>query len=224
MFTGIIEAVGILTKKDRSGGGARLGISTPQSFKLKERVKVGDSIAANGVCLTAAAVMDDMYLADASFETMAKTAFSTYQKGHRLNLELALRPCDHLGGHIVQGHVDGVGQVIKKDKQGDSFNIFIRAPFDLLPYIAMKGSIAVDGTSLTVNGIDNDIFRITIIPHTTKVLAFENWTAGAQVNLEVDILARHIERLMQFKLEKPQSQDHTGGGISYDTLLKNGLI
>lgn len=222
MFTGIVEAVGFLSAKNKSKGGVQLGITVPASFKLQERVKVGDSIATNGVCLTATSISADTYYADASFETLDKTAFNFYNLGKKVNLELACTPEKHLGGHIVQGHVDGVGEIIKRKQEGDAYTILVKSPYDLLPYIAKKGSISVDGASLTVNDIEDDIFRLTLIPHTTLNLAFDNWQEGAKVNLEVDVMARYVERLLTFRLRESESQKSSQ--VTLKTLMENGFI
>ncbi len=222
MFTGIVEAVGFLSAKNQAKGGMQLGITVPSSFKLQERVKIGDSIATNGVCLTATVIHDNTYYADASFETLAKTCFNTYNLGKKVNLELACTPSTHLGGHIVQGHVDGVGEIVERKKEGDAYTIIIKSPQELLPYIAQKGSITVDGASLTVNDITQDLFRLTLIPHTTLNLAFENWQVGAQVNLEVDVMARYVERLLTFRLK--DSEGKKDSKITLKTLMENGFI
>ena len=153
MFTGIVEAVGTLEAMTAHGRGYEIIVKTPSSFLLKQRVKLGDSIANNGVCLTVTRMSGDCFYADVSAETVAHTAFCDYKRGCAVNLELACTPSTHLGGHIVQGHVDGVGTVVKKQTLDEAYDIYIRAPQDILRYIAKKGSIAVNGVSLTVNDI-----------------------------------------------------------------------
>lgn len=195
MFTGIVEAVGTLKALKKHGHGYEILVETPDSFKLKERVKLGDSIANNGVCLTVTAMSGNAFYADVSSETVKCTCFGSYSSGHKINLELACTPSTHLGGHVVQGHVDGIGTVISKHTLDEAYDIWIKAPNELLRYIAPKGSIAVDGVSLTVNEIKGDCFRLTLIPHTQSNVNFENFNEGNKVNLECDVLARYLERL-----------------------------
>lgn len=195
MFTGIVEAVGTLKALKKHGHGYEILVETPDSFKLKERVKLGDSIANNGVCLTVTAMSGNAFYADVSSETVKCTCFGSYSSGHKINLELACTPSTHLGGHVVQGHVDGIGTVVSRHTLDDAYDIWIKAPNELLRYIATKGSIAVDGVSLTVNEIKGDCFRLTLIPHTQSNVNFENFNEGNKVNLECDVLARYLERL-----------------------------
>ena len=162
----------------------------------------------------------DCFYADVSAETVAHTAFCDYKRGCAVNLELACTPSTHLGGHIVQGHVDGVGTVVKKQTLDEAYDIYIRAPQDILRYIAKKGSIAVNGVSLTVNDIENDVFRLTLIPHTQNTVDFSGFEPGSKVNLEVDVLARYLERLIEAKSEKKTQSS----GISMSTLIKNGFV
>ena len=221
MFTGIVETVGTLKALNKHGKGYEIVVETPASFELTKRVALGDSIANNGVCLTATKLSGNCFYADVSAETVEHTCFANYSRGQKLNLELACTPSTHLGGHIMQGHVDGVGEVIKKTTLDDAFDIWIKAPNDLLRYIAHKGSIAVDGVPLTVNEIVNDTFRLTLIPHTQGVVNFDNFEKGHKVNLEVDVLARYLERLFVSGKEDKNTKD---GGLSMNTLLKNGFF
>lgn len=221
MFTGIVQAVGSLKALNKHGKGYEIVVQTPDSFELTKRVALGDSIANNGVCLTATKLSGNCFYADVSAETVEHTCFANYSRGQKLNLELACTPSTHLGGHIMQGHVDGVGEVVKKTTLDDAFDIWIKAPNDLLRYIAHKGSIAVDGVSLTVNEIVNDTFRLTLIPHTQNVVNFDNFEKGHKVNLEVDVLARYLERLFVSGKDDKTSKD---SGLSMNTLLKNGFF
>ncbi len=198
MFTGIVEAVGTLKALKKHGHGYEILVETPESFKLKERVRLGDSIANNGVCLTVTAMSGNAFYADVSAETVKCTCLGNYAKGHKLNLELACTPSTHLGGHIVQGHVDGIGTVVSKHTLDEAYDIWIKAPDELLRYIAPKGSIAVDGVSLTVNEIKGNTFRLTLIPHTQSNVNFENFSEGNKVNLECDVLSRYLERLLSY--------------------------
>ncbi len=238
MFTGIVEAVGTLKALKQHGHGYEILVETPDSFRLKERVKLGDSIANNGVCLTVTRMSGNSFYADVSAETVKCTCLGNYAKGHKLNLELACTPSTHLGGHIVQGHVDGIGTVVSRHTLDDAYDIWIKAPDELLRYIATKGSIAVDGVSLTVNEIRQDKFRLTLIPHTQSNVNFDSFSEGNRVNLEVDVLARYLERLLGAGFSsktgtigndnlKNGSSDGTNtksSGITMSSLLKNGFI
>ena len=194
MFTGIVQSVGVLQSIVRQGKGAHVVVATEPGF-LPGKVQLGDSIATNGVCLTATALRDSAYEADLSFESFNLTAFAQYTPGVKLNLELACTPVTRLGGHIMQGHVDGVGTVLERYRVDEALNIWIKAPQALARYIAMKGSIAVDGISLTVNEVRDCDFRLTLIPHTQGEVA-TTFNPGSVVNLEVDVIARYLERLM----------------------------
>ena len=223
MYTGIIEAVGTLALIEKRGSGAFVKVMTPASFKAKDRVKIGDSVASNGVCLTATTIGDDFFTADVSAETVAMTCFKFYKQGQRLNLELPCTPATHLGGHIVQGHVDGIGEIKDISPLGEAVNIWVSNPPELSRYIALKGSIAVDGASLTVNSVTDDSFRLTLIPHSQTVLAFENWKAGSKVNLEVDVLARYLERLILGQKSQGNAEEKSSA-LSFETLMQNGFI
>ncbi len=220
MFTGIVESKGVLQSISRVGKGAHLRVRTAPEF-IKGRVNLGDSIATNGVCLTATALHEDGYEADLSFESFNLTCFQYYVPGTELNLELACTPNTRLGGHIMQGHVDGVGTVIEKYRVDDAFNIWVRAPEDLKRYIAMKGSIAVDGVSLTVNEVRDSDFRLTLIPHTQNEIA-TSFNPGSKVNLEVDVLARYLERLMG-SVQAPQGSS-SKSTLTLETLQQNGFF
>ena len=217
MYTGIVETTGTIVLLSKRGDGFLVKIATPKAFDVVKRVHLGDSVAANGVCLTATQIDDDGFYADVSFETVNKTCFKYYKVGQKVNLELPCTPSTHLGGHIVQGHVDGVGQIVAMQKKSEAIDVHIKAPAELLPYIAHKGSITVDGASLTVNGLCDDVFRLTIIPHTVETLAFDNWQINSYVNLEVDVIARYLERLISCKKEQHK------GNISYQMLVENGF-
>ena len=218
MFTGIIEAVGSLMAVVPHAGGASASISAPQDFLEREAVKLGDSIACNGVCLTVTSLGQGGFTADMSSETMRVTCFGGYSRGTLINLEAACTPSTHLGGHIVQGHVDGIGTVRTRADKPDSTDIIIALPPEMLRYVAMKGSIAVDGVSLTVNGIEGDLMRLTLIPHTMGAAAISNWRPGARVNLEADVIARYLERLSQFA-----GGAGSQGGLTMESLIENGF-
>ncbi|ARO86735.1 riboflavin synthase [Nitrosospira lacus] len=193
MFTGIVQAVGELRRITSLEGGLRLDI-VPGTLDLRD-VNTGDSIAINGVCLTVSALTDDMFSVDVSRETLSCTV-GLDKQGSSVNLEKAMRLSDRLGGHLVSGHVDDIGEVATFQPDGESYLLAIRAPVSLLKYIAKKGSITVNGVSLTVNAIAGDVFEVNLIPHTLAVTTLNALEAGAKVNLEVDMLARYVERLM----------------------------
>ncbi|WP_455216916.1 riboflavin synthase [Kaarinaea lacus] len=194
MFTGIIQAVGNIQSREMRGGDARLTIN---AAKLDMgQVKLGDSIAVNGVCLTAIELNDSSFTADVSSESLSRTTLGQLKSGSGVNLELALTPTTHLGGHLVSGHVDGVGEIIKRWSDARSERFLVRAPENLAKYIAEKGSICVDGISLTVNGVDGCEFDLNIVPHTLDMTTMGEFKPGQRVNLEVDIIARYLERLL----------------------------
>lgn len=192
MFTGIIEAVGRITRVEPRDQGVRLTIA---SDKLDfSDVAIGDSIAANGVCLTVTALGGKAYTVDVSQETLSCTV--GLDAPGEVNLEKAMRMSDRLGGHLVSGHVDGVGEVAKFEPVGESHLLQIRAPRELARYIAAKGSMTVNGVSLTVNDICDNVFSINLIPHTLEVTTLKHLKPGSRVNLEVDMLARYVDRLL----------------------------
>jgi len=194
MFTGIVTAVGRITKTEARDQGLRLAIDAGM-LDLSD-VAVGDSIAVNGVCLTAIALHGDRFEVDVSQETISCTV--GLDGPNEVNLEKSLRLSDRLGGHLMSGHVDGVGEVRRFERAGESYLLVIRAPQDLAKYIARKGSITVNGVSLTVNRVDGADFEINLIPHTLTVTNLKNIQAGSRVNLEVDLVARYIERLQHY--------------------------
>lgn len=227
MFTGIVEAKGVLLSIKREGKGAHVRIKTSPDF-IKGRVNLGDSIATNGVCLTATQLYEDGYEADLSFESLSLTCFRNYNPGQEVNLELACTPQTRLGGHIMQGHVDGVGMVIESYRVDEAYNIWIQAPENLKRYIALKGSIAVDGISLTVNEVRDRDFRLTLIPHTYKEVA-TIFKPGTEVNLEVDVLSRYLERLLQAQTKGSSVGSSVGNaaagqGVTLESLQQNGFF
>lgn len=194
MFTGIIESVGEIESVEERGGDARFCIKTGK-MDMSD-VQLGDSIAMNGVCLTAIELRADAYSADVSGETLSLTSLQQLKEGSAVNLEKALTLNTRLGGHIVSGHVDGQGRVIDRYDDARSVRFVIEAPRSLARYIAVKGSITVDGVSLTVNKVDGCQFELNIVPHTLQETIMQSYQGGSQVNLEVDLIARHLERLM----------------------------
>ena len=218
MFTGIIGALGTITKLENRGSDIRLTVSSP-TLDMSD-VALGDSIATNGVCLTVTEKGADYYCADVSAETIKLTGFAHYGGGSRVNLEKAMRPADRLGGHIVSGHVDGVGEVSQIIKHTDYIEFWVKAPTSLAKYIAHKGSITVDGVSLTVNQVNGAEFMLWIIPHTLQETIMGTYTVGTQVNLEVDVIARYLERLMM----GDKAASPTTKGIDMAFLEENGYL
>jgi riboflavin synthase len=197
MFTGIVQAVGKIEKLEPLAQGVRLTIRST-GLDLSD-VSLGDSIAANGVCLTVIAKAgNDAYQVDVSRETLNCTE-GLGVEGGELNLEKAMRLNDQIGGHMVSGHVDGVGTVVAFDPVGECYLLRIKAPLSIAKYIAYKGSMTVNGVSLTVNSVEHDEFTINLIPHTLEVTTLKHLKAGSKVNLEVDLIARYVERMMQFQ-------------------------
>ena len=218
MFTGIIQAVGEVAAMQPSGGDLRLRI---QAGKLDlSDVALGDSICTNGVCLTVIELPGDGYWADVSVETLNFTTLGDLKPGSRVNLEKALTPASRLGGHIVSGHVDCVGEVVSLHEDARSTRFVLRAPAELARYIAHKGSITVDGTSLTVNAVNGAEFDLNIIPQTMAETVFGEYQPGSRVNLEVDVIARYLERLMQGDAAAMPG----AAGLSMDTLADNGYL
>ena len=194
MFTGIIEGVGRLARREARGGDARLRIEA--GTLPFDNVRLGESIAVNGTCLTVVAFAADGFEADASTETLALTTLGALPAGAAVNLERAMRPDDRLGGHLVSGHVDGMGTVESVTDDARAQRWRFTAPAGVLRYVARKGSICVDGVSLTVNAVDADGFEVALVPHTVAHTAFATTRPGDQVNLEVDLVARYVERLL----------------------------
>lgn len=193
MFTGIIQAVGTIENIQHQDSSCVLVINTPASFL--DNTKLGDSICVQGVCLTVTKFDGSRFETDVSAETIRCTTFSNLQVKQKVNLEKALTLSDHLGGHLVSGHVDGKGEVIDISKESNSTQYTIQAPDDISKYIARKGCICIDGISLTVNNVDKNKFTVNIIPHTFENTAIINYQQNTQVNLEIDLVARYVERL-----------------------------
>jgi riboflavin synthase len=196
VFTGIIQAVGRIAEIDAGEQDIRLRIETGK-LPLAD-VALGDSIATSGVCLTVTELPGDGFWADVSPETLSLTSLGSKGVGDAVNLETSLTLSTPLGGHLVSGHVDGVGYIEQIMEDARFWRVKVAAPDNLARYIAMKGSICVDGTSLTVNQVDGSVFELTIIPQTWQETVFSEYVAGSPVNLEVDVIARYLERLMQF--------------------------
>jgi riboflavin synthase len=198
MFTGLVEATGAVATRAPRGPGARLGIQTDLGRDAREPLALGESVAVDGVCLTVDALQPGGFEVDASGETLARTTLGGLAPGSRVHLERAMRPSDRLGGHIVTGHVDGVGSLAERRPEGESVWMSFAMPRELARFVAEKGSIAVDGVSLTVNAVGDDRFEVTIIPHTARTTKLGELAPGQRVNLEVDLVARYVARLSAF--------------------------
>ena len=210
MFTGIIQAKGSITALERRGGDVRLSIgSDGLPFSSYE---VGESIAVNGVCLTAVALRDDGFDTDVSVETLNVTSLGKLAVGDSVNLEPSLALGDRLGGHLVSGHVDCLGAIKSLEEDARSLRVVIEIPAEFAPYVAKKGSVTVDGVSLTVNDVRGAVFEVNIIPHTAEVTIIGGYSVGTEVNIEVDLVARYIERLLS---KDPE-------GLSMDFLKEHG--
>ena len=197
MFTGIIQAKGNIKEIRISNKGAVFALNS-NSLELSD-VSIGDSIAVNGVCLTITQLDKNSFSADVSQETLNCTTFSQLKKGQNINLEKSLRLDQGIDGHLVSGHVDGVGEVVSLQKEGESTRLKIKVKNDLSKYIAKKGSICINGVSLTVNSVEADIFDVNIVPHTLSVTTLGELIENSRVNIEIDIIARHIEHLISHK-------------------------
>ncbi len=218
MFTGIIEAVGTIKSININAQGARLVIAT-NNLDMSD-VKLGDSIATNGICLTVIDFDQHTYSADVSNETLKRTGFVNYTAGMAVNLEKAMMASTRFGGHMVSGHVDGVSEITSITNNGNSIEYWLSMPSDIAHYIAEKGSVTIDGTSLTVNALTDDKFRLTIVPHTVKETIFAHYQVGTKVNLEVDLIARYIERL----LTKSSADNEPKSNVTESLLQKAGFI
>ena len=194
MFTGIIEAVGKISALTPKGVDVSVTVDSG-SLDLAD-VKLGDSIATNGVCLTVVKLTGKGYVADLSLETLHRTAFANYKAGQVVNLEKAMLATTRFGGHMVSGHIDAVAEVIERQHIGRAIEFWIKVPPQLAKYISEKGSVAVDGISLTVNAVRGDEFKLTIVPHTAAETTMADFKVGRKINLEVDVIARYLERLM----------------------------
>lgn len=210
MFTGIIEEIGELVRISRKGNTLSLTI---RGSKVISDLKEGDSIAVNGVCLTAAMCENDIFVVEVSPETLIRSTLDKLRIGEGVNLERALKVGDRLGGHQVTGHIDGVGRLVALDREGDFLIITVKAPSEVMKYIVTKGSIALDGISLTIARCWEDRFQISVIPYTTKITTIGQKTIGNEVNLEADLIGKYIERFMsaqqgQLLKDQPRLIDH----------------
>lgn len=216
MFTGIIEATGKIVELTQKQGDLAIRIQSP-NLDMKD-VKLGDSIATNGVCLTVVAKHSDGFSADLSNETISLTGFAHYKKGQTVNLEKAMQPVSRLGGHLVSGHVDGIATVESISPNARATEYWLSTDNELMKYIPYKGSVCIDGISLTVNEVEQNRFKLTIVPHTAEQTTIAEFQVGTQVNLEVDQIARYLERLIK-GAEQPSRSD-----ISMSLLAQAGFI
>lgn len=216
MFTGIVQAVGSVAKLETRGGDARLNLAVGD-LSLAD-VAVGDSIAVNGVCLTVVTRAGDSFSADVSGETLARTSLGRLRAGSRVNLEKALAVGDRLGGHLVSGHVDGLATVLARESEARSVRFRLAVPSQLARYVAAKGSVCLDGVSLTVNGVSGADFDVNIVPHTLSATTLGEWQVGGEVNLEVDLIARYLERLAL------GVKDDTAAGVTEELLARAGFM
>ncbi len=220
MFTGIIQAIGTVAGKEQRGGDLRLVIRS-RGLAMDD-VHLGDSIATNGVCLTVVELTGDGYVADVSQETLVYSTLSGLSVGTNVNLEKALTLSTPLGGHLVSGHVDGIGTILERREEARSIRFLVEAPKELARYIAHKGSICVDGASLTVNSVDGNRFDLNIVPHTQQETIIEGYRPGSRVNLEVDVVARYLERLLLG--DKAAESTKAASGVSMALLAERGFL
>ncbi|MFZ5643317.1 MAG: riboflavin synthase [Bacillota bacterium] len=219
MFTGLVEELGTIRGLAKGADSARIHI---QAQKVLEDIKTGDSIAVNGVCLTAVEFERNYFVADVMAETLGKTNLAALKPGDRVNLERALRLGDRLGGHLVSGHIDGVGTIARREKHDIATLITISAPPAVMKYIIKKGSVAIDGTSLTVVDFTESNFQVSLIPHTAHMTTVGFKKTGDTVNLEGDLVGKYIERLMVTRQElEPEKRP---GGLTMDFLAEKGFV
>jgi riboflavin synthase len=218
MFTGLIEEIGHIKAIQRGSKSIRLSIA---ASKVMDDVKLGDSIATNGICLTVVSFDSSGFSADVMPESMSRTTFGSLGVGSRVNLERAVRVGDRLGGHMVSGHVDGIGEVVGQEQDDNAIWVSIAAPKNILKYVIEKGSIAIDGISLTVAYVDEEIFKVSIIPLTQEDTTLTSKKAGEKVNLECDMTAKYIEKFMFFRDNEEVKEQKAD--ISMDFLRDNGF-
>lgn len=215
MFTGLIETVGTIVGVKISASAATLSAS---AFFVGEAVRIGDSIAINGVCLTVTGIAGDVYRFDVSPETLQRTSLRQARSGTRVNMERALKLSDRLGGHIVSGHVDCVASIVQQRRIGENTVFSFRMPREYIRFIAPKGSVAIDGISLTVNDVSAESFTVNIIPHTAASTTLQQRKPGDDVNIETDILAKYVDRLLTAR------GTGEGGGVTLELLAKKGFL
>ncbi|MBY0755879.1 riboflavin synthase [Clostridium sardiniense] len=218
MFTGIIEEIGEIQSIKKGDKSSRLLI---KANKVLKDTKIGDSISTNGVCLTVTSISSNSFEADVMAETLRKSNLGDLKKLNKVNLERALSIKSRLGGHIVSGHIDGVGKIVDFTKEDNAVWITIKAPTEILKYVVLKGSIAIDGVSLTVAYVDDEIFKVSIIPHTGEETILLNKKTGETVNLECDVIGKYVEKLLKLDDKKTEVKENT---ITEDFLKNNGFL
>ncbi len=211
MFTGIIEELGIVASFIRGAQSAKLTISVSKNFAA---TKVGESIAVNGACLTVTNIKRNLFEFDISPETVKRTTLNELKIGDKVNLERAIPVAGRLGGHLVSGHVDGVGEIKRKVSQGKGLEMYVSLPSDLIRYLVPKGSVTLDGISLTVAGIQRGLLVVSVVPHTARSTTLALKTMGDKLNIEVDILSKYIERHLKGQMK----------GLTEDTLTQAGYL
>ena len=214
MFTGIVEETGKITEFNKLLNGARIKV---ECFKVLEDTKIGDSISINGCCQTVVEIGNNFFTSDVSEETLKVTDFSNLKIGTNVNLERALTPAGRMGGHIVQGHIDGIGQFVLYEKLSDFYNLIFEIPEELTKYVVKKGSIAINGVSLTVADINKNIIKVAVIPHTYTNTTLSKLRANDTVNIETDILGRYVEKFLL-------SRDNNSSKIDEKFLIENGFM
>jgi riboflavin synthase len=219
MFTGLIEEVGSVAAVRHAGDASRLTVSAP---RIGPTCAIGDSVSVNGICLTVVVQNGSLLEFDAVAETLRRSNLAQLRPGDRVNLERAMTAGSRFGGHIVQGHVDAVGQIVRVDREGASHLVEVRAPPDYMRYVIEKGSVAIDGISLTVAALTPHSFTVAVIPHTWSETTLGRLRPGDCVNLEADVLARYVERLLQARLDGVASKGSTGG-LSESFLREQGF-
>lgn len=217
MFTGIVEEIGLVKEVVYGSKSIKLTIKCE---KIMDDVKIGDSIAVNGICLTVASLDNGVFTADVMPQTMRKTNLGSLRAGEKVNLERALRPVDRMGGHVVSGHIDGTGVILSKEKEDNAIWLEISAPSDILKYIVVRGSVALDGVSLTAAYVDENCFKVSLIPHTASVTILGSKKPGDRINIECDMLGKYVEKLMSFN---PQRKKDEKESVTMDFLREHGF-
>ncbi|UCD91545.1 MAG: riboflavin synthase [Desulfobacterales bacterium] len=220
MFTGIIEGLGTIKETQPAGQGKQLILEA--DFVLDDS-KVGESIAVNGACLTVVSLANRRFHVDVSPESLIKTTLGKAKIGDRVNLERALRLSDRIGGHLVSGHVDGLGMIKQKKRMGNAIILSVHVPESITRYMITKGSVAVDGISLTINHFSRDRFEVSIIPHTAKMTTIDLSKIGDLVNIETDMIGKYVERFI-LKISSTKKEDETGNAVDMQLLAKSGFI
>lgn len=221
MFTGIIEGQGTISAIRPAGQARRLTVEA--DFAL-DQTKLGDSIAVNGACLTVVKISGKQFEVDLSPETLATTTFDLIKRGDRLNLERAMRLSDRIDGHLVSGHIDGIGAIRQKEKRGNAIMLTVAVPETLTRYMIRKGSVAVDGISLTINACDADSFTVSIIPHTATISTVGMKQKGDAVNIETDMIGKYVEKFTRKEASRDGEQTAAPSGVDMELLAKSGYL